>query len=1001
MKKSIFQGNRSRVWGLVLLAVISVFGITSCQTDFDLDKTTPEWLGPSIYDYLKNNHYDTYVKLIEDLGYKDVLSKTGSKTLFVADEDAVARFFASGVFKKNDGSPVLKYEDLSLGQKKMILYGSMLNNVYQVSMLATAAGPKYGASMRRPSTASEYVDVPLMLSDSMPETEYFQYYKNNNKNIRIMSDGSNKPIIFMVNKFLVNHKIIDDDYDFLFNQGAYGKTDAARIIKHKASDASVNGVNIDEQNIKCLNGFVHKVHDVIYPLPNMYEFLESSNKTKVYYSLLSRFCAPYPADRYLKPNINNLTWSGNYAVTRYTKEKDYRDYLAKDELDELLPAGDTLFELRFFSASLNNGPKEGNIFTPSGDNVMDKALKFDPSWNSYYFSGSSNEASLALQEDMSVMLVPTDKAMSDWWNKGGDGYAIKKRYVDNPEVDVTNPKDIIEQMEKVEDFIILDLLNNNMLVSFTGSVPSKFADVLNDAQDPMEDLTTNNIDSVKICCNGAVYLTNKVMSPTSYKSVSFPTLVDPALRVINWAVGKWVNGASTGCGFFAYLNSMQSTYSFFVPTVLDKNAPADERGCLKYIDPVSYGQDKRYAYLFKYDETLNKVTANIYPCDDDGTITDWSSSIKAEDNQVTNRLSDLLDYHIVVDNVTSGYSYYQTKGGGAIYYDMASMTVKGGYQIESNSASTYDEIFPMSNGTTYVLDKPLLTSKRSVYDVISDKINYPEFTEFFNLTQYTGVSSKIFSEAIDRTNRVNARTYNLRAFNTYHYSVYVPDNNSIIDMVNHGVLMNITKLNELEAIYKDDLSSATDKELVMSKIVYDELSTAAAIEYVAGRPRPSDGKPNDNYSQKYLDFKWSKFKTDVATRNVNFIKMHIQDKSLYIGGKVSNENYETSYNGNYETSYIDKNSIFQKLKVESDPGSSFIKLTGLNNIQRTVTSDKRLRNIMCREYTFENLQKSSDANADAVPKVISIDRGLIETSSFAVIHSIDGPLCSTIEELSK
>src|SRR5574344_1858498 len=130
MKKSIFQGNRSRVWGLVLLAVISVFGITSCQTDFDLDKTTPEWLGPSIYDYLKNNHYDTYVKLIEDLGYKDVLAKTGSKTLFVADEAAVQRFYDSGRFRKADGSAVTCYEDLSLGHTKMILYGSMLNTVY-------------------------------------------------------------------------------------------------------------------------------------------------------------------------------------------------------------------------------------------------------------------------------------------------------------------------------------------------------------------------------------------------------------------------------------------------------------------------------------------------------------------------------------------------------------------------------------------------------------------------------------------------------------------------------------------------------------------------------------------------------------------------------------------------------------------------------------------------------------------------------------------------------
>lgn len=990
MKKSIFQGTRSRLWGLVLLAVISVFGITSCTPDFNLDKETPEWLGPSIYDYLKNNHFDTYVKLIEDLGYKDVLSKTGSKTLFVADEAAVQRFYQSGIFKKADGTPVRNYEDLSLGQKKMILYGSMLNNVYQVAMLATASGPTLGESMRRPSTASEFSDVPLMKAAEMPNTEYFKYYRNNQKNIRIMRDASNKPMVFMINKFLVNHKILDDDYDFLFNQGDYDKT-GTRPQTHQPYDASVNGINIDEQNIKCLNGFVHKVHDVIYPLPNIVEYLETSSNTEVYYSLLSRFCAPYPADKYFRPQISNQNWTGSYSIVRSNREKSYREYLEKDNMSDLLPAGDTLFELRFFSASLGAGPRDGNIITPSeDDNVSDKTLKFDPGWNSYYFAQSSQTADLALQGDMSVMLVPSDDAMMDWWNNGG-GAAIKERYAPGTG-DAGSPEEMIDQMKNVEDFVILDLINNNMLSSFTASVPSKFNDVLNDAQDPMG-LTTADIDSVKLCCNGAIYITNKVMSPTSYKSVSFPTLVNPALRVINWAVGRWINGASTGCGFFAYLNSMQSEYSFFVPTVSDSSSPED--GKLVYIDPVSYGQDNYYAYVFTFDETLNKVTANCYKCDKDGVISDWSNPIKCTDSQVTNRLTDLLDYHVVIGGINNNKLYYQTKGRGTIKVDLGASAAFGGYQLENSKTCSISRTYNMSNGKTYIIDKPLLTSKKAVYDVINDNTNYPEFSEFYKLIETragtgssaSSVKSIILSPDADIQNKLYASDYNFNAFNTYYYTVYVPNNDSILELVNHGIITNNAQISKYTTIYNELKVLAIDFELAMSKVVYDNLSKDEAIMFVGTNPRTTG-----DYTQRHLDFTWTKFQKEVIKRNINFIKMHIQDKSLYV------EATGTSSPMSYETAYINSKSIFEKVKVATAP--NIMKVTGSNNIERQVSNDDRLRNIMCREYKYKNLQKSGE-EASAVPKTISIDRGLIETSSFAVVHYIDGPLCSKISELEK
>lgn len=104
--------------GLCLAVVCGAF--SSCKDRYDLDDegNYPSWLGNSIYDELKNPNpevltgtFNNYVRLIDDLGYAEVLGKTGSKTVFPANDEAFARFFA-----KNSWG-VSKYEDLTIAKK--------------------------------------------------------------------------------------------------------------------------------------------------------------------------------------------------------------------------------------------------------------------------------------------------------------------------------------------------------------------------------------------------------------------------------------------------------------------------------------------------------------------------------------------------------------------------------------------------------------------------------------------------------------------------------------------------------------------------------------------------------------------------------------------------------------------------------------------------------------------------------------------------------------------
>ena len=75
------------------LLLLSVSGVTYSCKDDSLDVKKPSFLGGSIYDELNARGFKYTVRLIEDLGYKDVMSQTGSKTLFVASDKAYDEFF--------------------------------------------------------------------------------------------------------------------------------------------------------------------------------------------------------------------------------------------------------------------------------------------------------------------------------------------------------------------------------------------------------------------------------------------------------------------------------------------------------------------------------------------------------------------------------------------------------------------------------------------------------------------------------------------------------------------------------------------------------------------------------------------------------------------------------------------------------------------------------------------------------------------------------------------
>ena len=998
MKKNNSLSGRFGLKGLVLAVLTASLGITSCKTDFDLDKRTPEWLGTSIFETLQQGfegndgkyyHFNNFVNLIRDMGLEPVLAKTGSKTLFVADDEAFERFFANCPFEG-----VTCYEDLSHAQKTMILNGSMLNNVYQVAMLSStpnpagSGSPVIGNCMRRISAASVYDTIPILMPEDMPSNNaIWSEYKTKFPNgMVVMNDGTRRSMIFFVDKFLTSHKITDDDYDFLFNQGArHGKPGRT------PGDATVNGVKIEYKDKKCFNGFLHVMSDVVYLLPSMAEYLErDTEKASIYSHILDRFSCPV-----------------------YTKSVQ-DEVLSRIEIPATSENVQKVFSRQYFSSRSKDG-KEFLIVPNTNRNFTDKALlKFDPGWNEFYAESGSTESDIALQQDMAAMFVPTDATLMDWWLNKPSGQALRKRYGlarFDPERGghlPDCPDSVAADMDSIPEKVIVKLINNNMQSSLTNTVPSKFPSVLNDAQDPLFDGVADPVsafDSIVMCCNGAIYYTNSVFTPTAYRSVSYPALVNEYLQIINAAI------EDDQLQFSAYLNSMQVTYSFFVPTA--KSEDPNVNGKLVWLDPTSIAVRKNnpddidylQAMVFRYNAVDSEVEAEVYKYDEaTGTITElMSSSVSA--SVIQNRLRDLMDYHIIIGEVENssvtdenGYAYFPTKGRGTIRFKMGGaadeldkMEVAGGYQLENPNAKItilerHDQKADNGNGVTYVIDRPLLTSAKSVYDVLSDSVNYPEFKEFFKLMN-GAVSADGKTLFVTSSNKNDiASAYNVSTFNTYHYTIYVPENEKIRKLINDGVIMTPNRITEIDSVGQAMFANLDEQNPETSDAIFSESIQKKYPEIVIVKSTNPDSTGLKQFNA-FIGRKRSELQ--------NFVRYHIQDNAV-----IANAKFDAGYNddgsaatiANYETAYmktVGKNQQFVKLTVEGGKDITVKDVKGHTRKvlrQSSAESGKPLFNILCREYEFKVGTNTGLIN--------DVSTAMIETSSYAVIHLIDDALCN-------
>ena len=834
----------------MLAVLLGMLVGTSCSND--LLTGQPEELSNSIYERLQDDgHFSVLLQLIDDVGERATLSRTGSKTLFAADDEAFSRWFQTNSWG------VRNYGQLSHAQKKLLLGSAMINNANLIDLLSNTFDTELqrGTCMRRPTAVSVLDSVTLLQPSQMPLTASWATYREDGTPLLLMEDGTTAPMILFLPDYLKKNNITSSDISILTNGQA-----------SSTSDVFVNSKMVVERDIACKNGYIHKVDGVVEPAPNMAQALRQHADMSLWASLVNRFSAPYP----------------NAELT--------------EEYDRLNNSEAKVYELRYYSNVSQGG--RANTTTPDGEEV-EAALAFDPGWNQYMYV---NTMGYDMHRDAGVMLVPTNQALDEWWNS--DGRALRDEY---------------GSWENIPPLVLSKLLNVNMLTSFAETVPSKFPTIVNDAKVTMG-ISPEHVDSCFMCCNGMIYMLNRVFAPSAYSSVSFPALIHQnTLSVIYWAIDN--------LDFSPYLNSMDSRFSLFVPT---------NQAMLSYVDPATYGETQQTVLQFYYNDEEKRVKAHQLRCQigDDGTIGEGQLlPADAPDDVVSNRLKDLLNMIIVVGDVEDGHTFYPTKGGSRLRVENAgqegAMTISGGWQQEHGQKLKVETIYDMSktgNGKTYVLDSQMpLGTQQSVYMTLR---RHPEYSRFLDLMAGSDLlSSEMGTGTIYKCSN-DKNNFNMTVFDNFNYTVYVPTNEAIDALHEQGLLPTWDDYNsQTEALWDGDAAlAAKAREVIKSRIT-------------------------------------------------NFLRYHVQDNALYIGGTPMAADAEGQL-PRFETALLNPaNRRFFSVAVAADDDQ--LQVTDLlGNTRSVVKTSTDLYNNTCREYWFSG----SDINKQ------------IYSVSDAVVHLIDGPL---------
>lgn len=947
MKDRLSKISKRATHALCLLAAC---GLTySCADEYKLDDEAPSWLGKSIYSYLEEEKnpkgekvYTNFVRLINDLGLKDVLSTTGSRTLFVANDSSFQKFYENNAAQaainpKYAWANATSYDKLTKAQKRLLLNSAMLNNAYLMEMLSRGEGSATrGTNMRKATTVELTDSIPVLAPEDFPTSEnpvdknYWKQHADKDT-FYIVSDNSTPMMVFFSEDFMSKAGVTNDDFKFIVGEN------------RNSGDYYIYNNKVVEKDITCQNGYIHRMEDVIVPQPNMADVIRENPNTQIFSHIMDRFSAPYyDADltRQYKENIDN-SFQDSIFVWKYyselTNSASVRDYLE--------------------DGSLTKGP-DGE--SPSSDF---RILKLDPAWNQFTAGNGSTS-------DMAAMFVPDDASLKYYFQEGSgkdllDNYGIIKN--DN------SLEALYTNIDQIPLSILNSFVSNLMQKSFTSSVPSKFSTILDQANDNLftdPEKAKSEITDVEIANNGVVYVMNEVYPPVDYAAVTSPAYIGNNYKIMKFAIynGEGSDGKKNllNLNFYAYLRAKGDgiKFSLFLPS---------DEAMQNYVDPVSIIPGKEsvkariLSYVYNSDLTAADkapYTCKFYSYDvTTGTKGREGTDSEQSDDVSLNRLADILETHTIVhdtekepEGIRSGNEYYLSKSGSPVRvrFNGDKVQVQGGMQIENEknypgqSATGFyyaetEDIYEKTNGTTYCINATIQPAVKSVYKVMSE---LPDHL-FFDLCE--GVTSDILEKTGVLVYPADATTAEKQT----------EQNKYLVFAKQNGLDYNVTFLSK----YNYTIYVPTD-EAMQAEITEKGLPTWESIENFI-----TTHEEDPNWDSVYKPIAAAQ-----VTTLLDFIRGHFQDNSVFADQVAS---APVSYN----SAAINGSKFITITPEQKGQGVLVIKGNDCYD-QCEVTS---VKNLIARDYECD---EGANFNTDDA----NLNKSVIKKSAYSVIHEIDGVL---------
>ena len=1015
----------------------------ACKDEFILDDEKPSWLNSSIYERLEQEgNYRTYLKLLADKDVNregerpltDVLSRTGSKTVFVANDSAWDAFFAANA-KLPEGNPwhyATSYEKLSRSQKKLLVHTSMLNNAIVMENLASSQSdgnnsPTRGEYMRRYTDVLVTDSITKLGADELP-TSYNYYYdggtdkdywerfraKNGGTGIYLATDST----VPMMLHFTAEHMSRNNFKD-------KGPDDFAKIMGHPRAtgDVYIYDALLKDKDAVCENGYVNVTEKPLCPLTNMAEVIRTNGRTNIFSHILDRFSAPFycsqitQAYREVNPDFGDRD---SVFIKRYFSDNNYSvkaNYVRADPETGIMP-------------KFEPGPDANHLYQQYNPYKNDaptgvSGLKFDPGWNGYYDE-------VDVRKDMAALFVPSDDQM--WWyfTEGSGQRLLKVYYAKEGKPDAIewdkpvkgNNEDLYRQIDCIPVGIINKLINNFMQRSFVNSIPSKWNKLTDDAMEPLfEDVDVardQDLDTCLIASNGVIYVMNRTCVPADYRSVTAPANISNISSIIRSAIYD----DYMELNYYAYLKAMQSRFTFLLPT---------DAALFYYYDPASMKSrtPRAIEFYFVGGNFPVKLRFRKYVCpynksdgEDVGTI---GSIIAGTNNytndEIKNRLKDILESHTIVHDGTNPMAhkddqnkklptqeyygipttdplpeYYLSKNGNAVKIERDAddniLTIKGGFQLENErqgivsatpgvTECKIEEPNKTDNGYTFVINAPLVPTYRSVYSIFTNDLDMNKipgtggetpYTDFYDLCKADAYEDLIIGcGLVDGKLAPAKRTSALKKF-----KIFISDN---------GLDYNVQFFNNYRYTVfvptNDAIKDAVAAGLpTWEDIEADYYSHCKQDVDDEGNPKVDDeGEPV--YTDELATLEDSTRIAAKITYLTNFVRYHFADNSVFA------DKTELKANEMVTSSYDKELELFCKIHVDRVKNGDDVDLRVCDDV-----TWKKNGNSMASNFVTvgERNVLARDISCNSTPINVAMRGITINSSSAAVIHSIPGCL---------